>query len=125
MNLARVPDRTTEKIRLLVGNEIEKIRDSIIVEGLGTFLVPPSQEMRTWDWQKPYAKYPVWVVAESSQYDYGIVFSDYGFAPEHPWGLVFSSHDNFDPDYGWYPSLEQAYRESRLIEEFEERRQKS
>jgi hypothetical protein len=81
--------------------------------------------MRTWDWHKPYAKYPVWVVAESSQYDYGIVFSDYGFAPERPWGLVFSSHDNFDADYCWYSSLEETYKESRLIEEFQERQQKS
>ena len=68
--------------------------------------------MRTCDWHKPYAKYPVWVVAESSQYDYGIVFSDYGFAPEHPRGLAFSSHDNFDADYCWYPSLGEAYKES-------------
>jgi hypothetical protein len=47
-----------------------------------------------------------------------------GFAPEHPWGLIFSSHDNFDADYCWYPSLEEAYKESRLVEEFEERQQK-
>jgi hypothetical protein len=121
MNLALVPDRTADEIRLLVEDAMGKIRDSIIVEGLATFLVPPRAEMRTWDWQKPHAKYPVWVVAESSRYDYGIVFSDYGFAPEHPWGLVFSSHDNFDADYCWYPSLEEAYKESRLVEEFKER----
>jgi len=80
--------------------------------------------MRKWDWHQPYAKYPVWVVAESSRYDYGIIFSDYGFAPERPWGLVFSSHDNFDADYCWYPSLEETYKESRLIEEFQERQRK-
>jgi hypothetical protein len=124
MNLARVPDRTTEEIRLLVEDAMGKIRDSSIAEGLGTFLVPPRQEMRTWDWHEPYAKYSVWGVAESSRYDYGIVFSDYGFAPEHPWGLVFSSHNNFDGDYCWYPSLEEAYKDSRLLEEFEERRRK-
>jgi len=60
--------------------------------------------------------------AESSRFDYGIAFSDYGFGPEHPWGLVFSSHSNFDADYCWYPSLEEAYKESRLIEEYEESR---
>jgi len=124
MNLSRVPDRTTEEIRLLVEDAVGKIRDPIIVEGLRTFLVPPRQEMRTWDWHKPYAKYPVWVVAESLLYDYGIVFTDYGFAPECPWGLVLSSHDNFDADYCWYPSLEETYKESRLIEEFQERQQK-
>lgn len=124
MNLARVPDRTTEEIQLLVEEAVGKIRDPIIIEGLKTFLVLPRKEMRTWDWNKPYTKYPVWVVAASSLYDYGIVFTDYGFAPERPWGLVFSSHDNFDADYCWYPSLEETYEESRLIEEFQERRQK-
>jgi hypothetical protein len=124
MNLARVPERTTDEIRLLVEDAVGSVRDPIVVEGLRTFLVPPRQEMRTWDWHKPYAKYPVWVVAESLLYDYGIVFTDYGFAPECPWGLVFSSHDNFDADYCWYPSLEETYKESRLIEEFQERQQK-
>jgi hypothetical protein len=99
MNLSQVPDRTAEDTLLLVEKAIGNIKDSVVVEGLRTFLVPPRQEMRVWDWHKPYAKYPVWVVAESSQYDYGIVFSDYGFTPERPWGLVFSSHNNFDADF--------------------------
>jgi hypothetical protein len=47
MNLSRVPDRTAEEIRLLVENAVGKIGDSIIVEGLKTFLIPPRQEMRT------------------------------------------------------------------------------
>lgn len=61
-------------------------------------------------------------MAESSRYDYGIVFSNYGFAPECL-GLVFSSRGDFDADYCWYASLEQAYRESRLREEFDENQQ--
>lgn len=59
-----------------------KIADPDTAKGLRTLLIPPRQEQRTWDWHKPYVQYPVWVVAESSRYDYGIVFSDYGFAPE-------------------------------------------
>jgi hypothetical protein len=49
------------------------------------------------------------------------VFSDYDFAPEKPRGLVFSSKTNSDADYCWYPNLEEAYKESRLIEAFEEK----
>jgi hypothetical protein len=33
--------------------------------------------------------------------------------------LVLSSETDFDADYCWYPTLEEAYRKSRLIEEFE------
>ena len=120
MNLNPVPDRTLEEIRVLVESELAKIQDASVFDGIRTFLIDPRLEMRVWDWNKPFQEYPVWTVAESSIYDYGIVYSDYGFAPEHPWGLVFSSHNNFDADYCWYPSLEMAYRESRLIEEINE-----
>jgi len=115
MNLNPVPDRTLEEIQVLVESELAKIQDANVLDGIRTFLVEPRLEMRVWNWHKPYREYPVWVVAESSVYDYGIVYSDYGFAPEHPWGLVFSSHNDFDTDDGWLPSLEAAYRDSRLI----------
>jgi hypothetical protein len=121
MNLSPVSERTAAEIRALVEVEAAKITDPNTVKGLRTFLIAPRRQLRTWDWQKPYAQYPVWVVAESSQFDYGIVFSDYGFAPEQPWGLVFSSKANFDADYCWYASLEQAFQESRLREEFDEK----
>ena len=120
MNLDRLPDRTSAEVQALVDREIAKIGDGNVLQGLRGFLIEPRMEMRTWDWHKPLRTYPVWLVAESSVYDYGIVFSDYGFAPEHPWGLVSLSVMNFDADYHWLSSLEAAYRDSRLIEEYEE-----
>jgi hypothetical protein len=33
-----------------------------------------------------------------------LFFSNCGFAPERPWGLVFSSHDNFGADCCWIPA---------------------
>lgn len=100
-----------------------KIADPDTAKGLRTLLIPPRQEQRTWNWHKPYVQSRVWVVAESSRYDYGIVFSDYGFAPECLGVCFFSSHGDFDADYCWCASLEQAYRESRLREEFDENQQ--
>jgi hypothetical protein len=121
VNLSPVPDRTEEEVRLLVEAELRKIADASIVQGLKLFLIEPRVEMRFWQWAKPPVDYPVWVIAESSRYDYGIAFSDYGFAPDHSWGLVILSHIDFDADYCWYSTLEVAYRESRLIEEYQER----
>lgn len=120
MNLSRVPDRTAEEVRALVEGEVRKIADTAIAQGIQTFLITPRLEMRTWGWAKPLADYPVWIVAESSRYDYGIAFSDYGFAPEHPWGLVFLSGRGFDADYCWYSTLKDAYKDSRLLEERQE-----
>jgi len=121
MNLSRVPDRTKGEVHLLVEAEVRRIADVSIVQGLQTFIVEPRLEMRTWGWERPLVDYPVWIVAESSRYDYGIAFSDYGFAPEHSWGLVFLSHRGFDADYCWYPTLGDAYKDSRLLEELAER----
>lgn len=121
VNLTQMPDRTQDEVRFLVEAEVSKITDVGFVQGLQTFLVEPRLEMRTWGWQRPLVDYPVWIVAESTLYDYGIAFSDYGFAPEHPWGLVFLSHRGFDADYCWYSTLEEAYRDSRLLEEHEEK----
>lgn len=75
-----------------------------------------------WDWHKPAKQYPAWVVAESSVYDYGIAYPDYGFGPDRPWGLIFLSKNNFDADCGWFSSLKEAYLDSRLIEEIAERK---
>ena len=120
MNLKQVPDRTADEVCVLVERDLQRITDTSILQGIRTFLITPRVEMRTWGWEKTPADYPVWIVAESSRYDYGIAFSDYGFAPEHSWGLVFLSHRNFDADYCWFSTLENAYKDSRLLEEYRE-----
>jgi hypothetical protein len=121
VNLSRVPDRTADEVRVLVDIEMRRVTIASIVQGVQTFLIKPRLEMRTWGWSKIPADYPVWIVAESSRYDYGIAFSDYGLAPDHSWGLVFLSHRDFDADYCWYPTLEDAYKDSRLLEERQEK----
>ena len=120
MNLDPVPDRTANDVSARVESEIRGFADPETAKGIRAFLVRPHVEMRTWGWHKPLREYPVWIIAESSKYDYGIAFSDYGFAPQDPWGLVFLSHSGFDADYCWYSTLENAYRDSRLIEEYQE-----
>jgi hypothetical protein len=120
MNLNPMPNRSANEMRDVVEAELLGIGNAEAVRGIHAFLIEPRMEMRFWDWGDPPKEYPVWVVAESSRYDYGIVFSDYGFAPDRPWGLVFLSHRNFDADYCWFSTLESAYSDSRLLEEHEE-----
>jgi hypothetical protein len=69
MNFQRVPERTVEEIRLIVETQIKNATASPIIEGIRAFLTTPRLEMRTWDWAKPLTNYPVWIVAESRQYD--------------------------------------------------------
>jgi hypothetical protein len=94
-----VPDRTAGEVHVLVEIEMRRIAIASIVQGIQTFLIKPRLEIRTWGWSKTPADYPVWIAAESFRYDYRIAFSDYGFAPDHSWGLVFLSQRDFDADY--------------------------
>jgi hypothetical protein len=57
------------------------------------------------------------MIAESKNYDYGIVYCDFGFGPSCPWGLVFLSKNNIGADYCWYAHLEDAFADSRLVDE--------
>ena len=114
------PDRTSGDIASMVASELTGIADPRLANALKRFVVsPPRMEMRTWEWSRPAMEFPTWVAAESADYDYGLVYSDNGFGPDRPWGLVFSSHDSFGADYCWYPRLIEAFLESRLVEEFD------
>jgi hypothetical protein len=120
IDLTQKAERRVEDIQALVSEEVSRFKDPALAVALGVFLVVPRQEMRQWDWSRENVQFPTWVIAESQRYDYGIVYTENGFGPEHPWGLVFSSHTNFGADYCWYASLESAFAESRLVEEYQE-----
>jgi hypothetical protein len=66
MNFTHVPDRNAAGISVLVEDAIRRISTPAISEGLRTFLIPPRQHMRSWDWHKPYVEYPVWVAGASA-----------------------------------------------------------
>jgi len=117
VDLSPKSSRSPAEVQALISIEIERISEPTLADVIRTFLVPPRMELRTWDWSNDYPQLPTWVVAESQRYDYGIVYSDNGFGPDNPWGLVFSSHTNFGADYCWYSSLESAFLQSRLVEE--------
>lgn len=44
-----------------------------------------------------------------------IVYSEYGFGPTNPWGLLFIGGEctSMGADYQWYSRLEDVFRESQ------------
>ena len=120
VDLSPKPLLQVEAIQAIVAGEIEKIADSALASALRSFLISPRMELRSWDWSTDHPEFATWVVAESERYNYGIVYSENGFGPRSPWGLVFSSQTNFGADYCWYTSLESAFLDSRLFEELQE-----
>jgi len=102
-------NRTAEDISILVDLEMEKIADLVIQDALKSILIYPSRHLRDWDHGKPGERYPCWRVAEHKESDTGIVYSDFGFGPELPWGLVFLSDSWFGLDSSWFSNLEDAF----------------
>lgn len=111
------PKRTSAEVASLVSAELSTFQDPRLRETLSGCLVEPRSHLRLWDWSASLTEYECWMVAESKVWDYGIVYSDAGFGPANPWGLVFLSANNIGADYCWYPRLEEAFAESRFTNE--------
>ena len=95
--------RTPDEVTSFVAAEIVAFQNPKLREAILECLVSPRSHIRLWNWSDPPCEHECWMIAESKTYDYGIVYSDFGFGPNHPWGLVFLSQDNFGADYCWYP----------------------
>jgi hypothetical protein len=106
-----MPD-TEEEIATLVERELSTIADPVVVRGLREYLIPPTRHLRIWEYGSCGEQHPCWTVASDSSTDTGIVYSDHGFGPEQPWGLVFLSRPYFGMDSGWFPQLQDAFLDS-------------
>jgi len=62
-------------------------------------------------------QYPAFIVAEFPDSGTGIAYSEYGFGPTYPWGLVWLERLGYGDDAGWFGSLEAAFRESMAWDE--------
>lgn len=103
---------SADDVTALVDTQLALISDTTVVAGLRGYLVSPSRHLRSWDYGKPGELYPCWTVAQDPPTDTGIVYSEHGFGPEHPWGLVFLSKLWFGMDCGWFKRLSDAYIDS-------------
>ena len=76
-------------------------------------MVEPQVKMLSWDYGGPGQTYPCWSVLNGNERNVGIVYSDFGFGPERPWGLVWLSgeHTGIGMDSAWFGSFMGAFRE--------------
>jgi hypothetical protein len=104
-------------VRSLVQTEVAKISDPRLKRALEACLVPPRPFLLAWDYghphkQFPEPRYPAFVVAEYRQTGTGFAYSEFGFGPTYPWGLINLERPGYGMDSGWFASLEGAFRES-------------
>jgi hypothetical protein len=101
-------------IERLVRRELDRIGDPRVVDAITALLVSPRCEQRTWDYGPSEQTYPCWIVLEHLRSNTAIAYSDQGFGPGSPWGLLWlaGEHSSMGMDSGWFTSLEDAFRGS-------------
>ena len=103
---------SAEVMSALVDSQVKMIADPIVRSALQSFLIPPIKQDREWFYGAPLEKLLCWLVMEDTKSDTGIVYSEVGFGPRNPWGLVFLSKLIIADDAGWFPTLERAFYDS-------------
>jgi hypothetical protein len=105
-------ERNIQDIQRLVETELARIQDQRVRDALQSLLVTPELHQRNWEYGKEGEHYPCWTIAVHAPTQTALVFSDYGFGPRMPWGLVWMNDRWFGMDSGWFPTLEEAFRDS-------------
>lgn len=101
-------------IKSLVNSEIDKINNPIVKNALQNIIVEPVQHLRKWDYGHNDEKFICWTIAIDKDSDTALVYSDYGFGPETPWGLVSESINYFGMDTGWFDNLKDCFLNSNI-----------
>ena len=111
--------KNSREVEALVRAELTKISDQEVLEALTPLLVLPYRVDRKWDYGPDGQTHPCWTVLEHRESNTGIAYCENGFGPKVPWGLVFLSGDymSIGMDCNWFPSLEDAFRDSMAWDE--------
>lgn len=97
------------EIRELVAAQLAAIDDETVREGLRACLVDPELHVREWDYGTAGQVFDCWYVAKDPDTAMALAYSEHGFGPRNPWGIVGTSDRAFGMDSGWFRRLEDAF----------------
>lgn len=100
---------SAEDVAAHVERELAMIEDDGVREALRLRIITPERHLRNWDYGAPGEQYPCWTVAADPQSDSAIVYSEHGFGPSDPWGMVSIANPWFGMDCEWFAWLEDAF----------------
>ena len=107
---------SADNIIRLVDLEMSSLKDTRVSEFIRRYLVRPGEVLRDWDYGEADTRFPCWSVLNDEDSGTGIVYCEFGFGPEAPWGLVRLNGDrdqmSIGMDSGWFPSFLEAFYES-------------
>jgi len=102
--------KTSDEVARLVEAELRRVRDVEAEMRIRATLVRPYPVERDWEYGKAGDQVTCWTVAEDVDAGLAIAYSEHGFGPNKPWGLVPLSGHEMGRD--WFRSLEEAARRS-------------
>jgi len=105
-------DLNLKQIESLRDAEVARIADSDIRDALRSTLVALRRCDLQWEHGAQVEHYPAVIVAEFPERRMAIAFSERGFGPDYPWGLISLERLRTEMDANWFHSLEDAYRAS-------------
>lgn len=106
---------TTQGIEQLLGHEISRIAEQGLVNHIRTLLIPVGRTDAAWGYGEGDLRYPCWMVAFDAGSNRLIVYSEHGFGPAYPWGVLDRTPTlSMGSDDMWYLSLEDAVRASGI-----------
>lgn len=110
--------KTARDISAIVEAEIANIAQPDLVARVRELMVPVRCELRGWDYGEPGEEYACWIFAEHPESNTAFAYTEHGFGPTSPWGLLFIRGEQMSMgmDSGWFISLEDLFRESRAWE---------
>lgn len=106
---------TFEKIKDIVANSMNQIKDPHLKASLGLAVVEPkSKVVEHFDsTSRNSMACEVWIVFDVQERDVVLLYSCEGYFSEgYPWGISFRDSKNFGPPSFWYKSLEECALDS-------------
>jgi hypothetical protein len=103
-----------EFLKRAIESELATLSDTRVVEHVRARLVKPCVVPIGWDYGEPGQQYPCWIVLYDPRSNCEIAYSEHGFGPRCPWGLVNSKADDprMGKDSGWFTRFLDAFFES-------------
>ena len=105
-------DTTVLQIKEIVHGQMMQIHDSLVKSELEKLMIEPNLHLRKWDYGSNGEVFNCWTIAVDESTDTSIIYCEYGFGPQCPWGLVSSSELYFGMDSGWFTSLVDCFLDS-------------
>jgi hypothetical protein len=101
-------------LKHLIETELARVSDDRVLTHVRAMLVEPYAVLLKWDYGEPDQRYPCWMVLSDPGSGAEIAYSEFGFGPRCPWGLVGSKPgmDHMGMDSGWFTTFLDAFFES-------------